>query len=69
MSWNLLEKDVDIRCMVLMSQMVIRLYDGKEKRKLEAAYKERGLLAGEDCAGDNGGGIRPALSGGGIGTL
>ena len=50
MSWNLLEKDVDIRCMVLMSQMVIRLYDGKEKRKLEAAYKERGLLAGEDCA-------------------
>lgn len=34
MSWNLLEKDVDIRCMVLMSQMVIRLYDGKEKRKL-----------------------------------
>ena len=50
MGWNLLEKDVDTRCMVLMSQMVIRLYDGKEKRELTAAYKERGLLAGEDCA-------------------
>ena len=50
MGWNLLEKDVDTRCMVLMSQMVIRLYDGKEKRELTAAYKERELLAGEDRA-------------------